>query len=71
MHDVLGLGHLGAVTACRAATGGGSLTSRGYQVTIVQPMGSGELVNQVIDPAELHRDRPYAPGGPQVRAEAK
>ena len=72
IHDALSLGHLSAATAARAATDGGSLTSVGYQAAaVVCPKGSGEPAYEVIDLAELSRYRPYAPGAPEIRAEAK
>ena len=71
MHNALGLGHLSTATAGRAATDGGSLTPLGYQVAVVHPNGSGEPAYEVIDAAELYRYRPCAPGGPEVRAEAR
>ena len=71
MHNALGLGHLSTATAGRAATDGGSLTALGYQVAIVHPNGSGEPAYEVADAAERCRYRSYAPGGPEVRAEAK
>ena len=70
-HDALGLGYLSPATADRAAADGGSLTSLGYQVAIVHSNCSGERAYGVIDSAELYRRRPYAPGGPEIRAEAK
>jgi len=69
--DALGLGHLSGTVAGHAATDGGSLTSVGYQVAVVCPQGSGGPTREVIDSAELYRRRPHAPGGPEVRAEAK
>ncbi len=43
-----------------------ALTSAGYQVAVVGPMGSGEPAYEVIDSVELYRYRPYAPGGSKV-----
>jgi hypothetical protein len=40
-----------------------ALTSAGYQVAVVCPKGSGEPAYEVIDSVEIHRYRPYAPGG--------
>jgi glycosyltransferase involved in cell wall biosynthesis len=41
---------------CRA------LVSKGYQVTVVCPMGKGDPCYQVVDDVELYKYRPYAPG---------
>jgi glycosyltransferase involved in cell wall biosynthesis len=43
-----------------------ALTSAGYQVAVVCPKGSGEPAYEVIDSVEIHRYRPYAPGGSKV-----
>ena len=71
MRDALGLGHLRAAIASCPATDSGSLTSVGYQVPVVCPRGSGEPGYEVIDLAELSGYRPYAPGAPEIPAEAK
>ena len=42
---------------CRA------LISAGYRVAVVCPKGRGDPAYQVIDSVELHKYRPYAPGG--------
>jgi glycosyltransferase involved in cell wall biosynthesis len=40
-----------------------ALTSAGYRVAVVCPKGRGDPAYQVIDSVELHKYRPYAPGG--------
>jgi glycosyltransferase involved in cell wall biosynthesis len=45
---------------CRA------LTMAGYRVAVVCPKGSNDPAYQVIDGVELHKYRPYAPGGSKV-----
>jgi glycosyltransferase involved in cell wall biosynthesis len=40
-----------------------ALTSAGYRVAVVCPLGRGEPAYEVIDSVELYRYRPYAPGG--------
>ena len=45
---------------CRA------LVSAGYQVAVVCPKGSGDPSYEVVDAVELHKYRPYAPGGSKL-----
>ena len=40
-----------------------ALISAGYGVAVVCPKGRGDPAYQVIDSVELHKYRPYAPGG--------
>jgi glycosyltransferase involved in cell wall biosynthesis len=40
-----------------------ALLSAGYQVTVVCPKGDGDPAYEVVDAVELHKYRPYAPGG--------
>jgi glycosyltransferase involved in cell wall biosynthesis len=40
-----------------------ALISAGYRVAVVCPKGRGDPAYQVIDSVELHKYRPYAPGG--------
>jgi glycosyltransferase involved in cell wall biosynthesis len=40
-----------------------ALVSAGYRVAVVCPKGAGDPGYQVIDSVELHKYRPYAPGG--------
>ena len=40
-----------------------ALMSAGYRVAVVCPKGRGDPAYQVIDSVELHKYRPYAPGG--------
>jgi glycosyltransferase involved in cell wall biosynthesis len=40
-----------------------ALVSAGYQVTVVCPKGDGDPSYAVVDSVELHKYRPYAPGG--------
>ena len=40
-----------------------ALISAGYAVAVVCPKGRGDPTYQVIDSVELHKYRPYAPGG--------
>jgi glycosyltransferase involved in cell wall biosynthesis len=40
-----------------------ALISAGYAVAVVCPKGLGDPAYQVIDSVELHKYRPYAPGG--------
>jgi glycosyltransferase involved in cell wall biosynthesis len=40
-----------------------ALVSAGYQVTVVCPKGDGDPSYSVVDSVELHKYRPYAPGG--------
>ena len=43
-----------------------ALTSAGYRVAVVCPKGKGDPAYQVIDGVELHKYRPYAPGGSKL-----
>jgi glycosyltransferase involved in cell wall biosynthesis len=43
-----------------------ALTEAGYRVAVVCPKGKGDPAYQVIDGVELHKYRPYAPGGSKV-----
>jgi glycosyltransferase involved in cell wall biosynthesis len=43
-----------------------ALVSAGYRVAVVCPKGSGDPAYQVIDTVELHKYRPYAPGGSKL-----
>jgi glycosyltransferase involved in cell wall biosynthesis len=43
-----------------------ALVSAGYQVAVVCPKGKGDPSYEVIDTVELHKYRPYAPGGSKV-----
>jgi glycosyltransferase involved in cell wall biosynthesis len=43
-----------------------ALTSAGYRVAVVCPKGKGDLGYEVIDGVEIHRYRPYAPGGSKL-----
>jgi glycosyltransferase involved in cell wall biosynthesis len=43
-----------------------ALTMAGYRVAVVCPKGKGDPAYQVIDGVELHKYRPYAPGGSKV-----
>jgi glycosyltransferase involved in cell wall biosynthesis len=40
-----------------------ALVRSGYQVTVVCPKGEGDPSYEVIDGVEIHKYRPYAPGG--------
>jgi glycosyltransferase involved in cell wall biosynthesis len=40
-----------------------ALVAAGYQVAVVCPKGSGDPGYAVVDSVELHKYRPYAPGG--------
>ena len=43
-----------------------ALTSAGYRVAVVCPKGKGDSGYEVIDGVEIHRYRPYAPGGSKL-----
>ena len=43
-----------------------ALVSAGYRVAVVCPKGSGDPAYQVVDAVELHKYRPYAPGGSKL-----
>jgi len=43
-----------------------ALVSAGYRVAVVCPQGSGDPSYEVIDTVELHKYRPYAPGGSKL-----
>ena len=43
-----------------------ALTSAGYRVAVVCPKGKGDPAYQVIDGVEIHKYRPYAPGGSKL-----
>ncbi len=43
-----------------------ALVSAGYRVTVVCPKGDGDPAYDVVDTVELHKYRPYAPGGSKV-----
>jgi glycosyltransferase involved in cell wall biosynthesis len=43
-----------------------ALIEAGYRVAVVCPKGKGDPAYQVIDGVELHKYRPYAPGGSKV-----
>jgi glycosyltransferase involved in cell wall biosynthesis len=43
-----------------------ALVSAGYRVAVVCPKGSGDPAYEVIDTVELHKYRPYAPGGSKL-----
>jgi glycosyltransferase involved in cell wall biosynthesis len=43
-----------------------ALVSAGYRVAVVCPKGSGDPSYQVIDAVEVHKYRPYAPGGSKL-----
>lgn len=43
-----------------------ALTSAGYRVAVVCPKGKGDPRYEVIDGVEIHRYRPYAPGGSKL-----
>ncbi|MFY9651569.1 MAG: glycosyltransferase family 4 protein [Trebonia sp.] len=43
-----------------------ALTSAGYRVAVVCPKGKGDPGYEVIDGVEIHRYRPYAPGGSKL-----
>jgi len=43
-----------------------ALVSDGYQVTVVCPKGKGDPAHEVVGTVELHKYRPYAPGGSRL-----
>ena len=43
-----------------------SLASRGHQVTVICPKGKGDPRYQIVDGVELHKYRPYRPGGSKL-----
>jgi glycosyltransferase involved in cell wall biosynthesis len=43
-----------------------ALVAAGYRVAVVCPKGKGDPAYEVIDTVELHKYRPYAPGGSKV-----
>jgi glycosyltransferase involved in cell wall biosynthesis len=43
-----------------------ALVSAGYQVAVVCPKGDGDPAYEVLDTVELHKYRPYAPGGSKI-----
>jgi glycosyltransferase involved in cell wall biosynthesis len=43
-----------------------ALSSAGYRVAVVCPKGKGDPGYEVIDGVEIHRYRPYAPGGSKL-----
>ncbi|MEP7022234.1 MAG: glycosyltransferase family 4 protein [Actinomycetota bacterium] len=43
-----------------------TLTAAGHQVAVICPKGDGDPSYQVLDGVELHKYRPYAPGGSKV-----
>ena len=43
-----------------------ALISDGHQVVVVCPKGRGDPAHEVINTVELHKYRPYAPGGSKV-----
>ncbi len=43
-----------------------ALVADGYQVTVVCPKGNGDPAYQVVNTVELHKYRPYAPGGSKL-----
>jgi glycosyltransferase involved in cell wall biosynthesis len=43
-----------------------ALVSAGHQVAVVCPKGDGDPAYQVVDTVELHKYRPYAPGGSKL-----
>jgi glycosyltransferase involved in cell wall biosynthesis len=43
-----------------------ALVSTGYQVAVVCPKGKGDPSYEVVDGVELHKYRPYAPGGSKL-----
>jgi len=43
-----------------------ALVSDGHQVTVVCPKGNGDPAHEVVGTVELHKYRPYAPGGSRL-----
>ena len=43
-----------------------ALVSAGYRVAVVCPKGDGDPAYEVVDQVELHKYRPYAPGGSKL-----
>jgi glycosyltransferase involved in cell wall biosynthesis len=43
-----------------------ALISAGYRVAVVCPKGDGDPAYEVVDQVELHKYRPYAPGGSKL-----
>jgi glycosyltransferase involved in cell wall biosynthesis len=43
-----------------------ALISAGYRVAVVCPKGDGDPAYEVVDGVELHKYRPYAPGGSKL-----
>jgi glycosyltransferase involved in cell wall biosynthesis len=43
-----------------------ALVSAGYRVAVVCPKGDGDPAYEVVDGVELHKYRPYAPGGSKL-----
>jgi glycosyltransferase involved in cell wall biosynthesis len=43
-----------------------ALVSAGHEVAVVCPKGKGDPAYEVVDKVELHKYRPYAPGGSKV-----
>jgi glycosyltransferase involved in cell wall biosynthesis len=43
-----------------------ALVSAGYRVAVVCPKGRGDPSYEIVDTVELHKYRPYAPGGSKV-----
>jgi len=43
-----------------------ALVSAGYRVAVVCPKGDGDPAYDVVDGVELHKYRPYAPGGSKI-----
>ena len=43
-----------------------ALVSAGYRVAVVCPKGDDDPAYEVVDGVELHKYRPYAPGGSKL-----